>query len=64
MPDYDKIRRLVEGTVPAGVAEGPEPTEEEARQIARQAIQKGWERDHPPAPLDRLSEEERARFRP
>ena len=61
MPDYDRIRRIVEGMLPAEV-EGPEPTDEEARQIARQAILKAYARDHPPAPLDRLTPEERARF--
>ena len=64
MPDYDNIRRLVEGTVPPSVAKGPKPTPEEARQIARQAIIKAYERDHPPAPLDRLDPEERDRYLP
>ena len=41
MPDYDRIRRIVEGTLPAEV-EGPEPTEEQARQIARLAILKDF----------------------
>lgn len=64
MPEYETIKRHVEGTVPGAVAAGPRPTEEEARQIARQAILKVYERDNPPAPLDRLTPEERDRYRP
>ncbi len=63
MADLPRIRRLVEGTLPAG-AQGPPLTELEARQIVRRAWQRQWFAAQPlPPPLDRVGPELLAELR-
>lgn len=62
MPDLHRIAAILAGTLPPDAAEGPEPSEADLDRMVARAVQRTYERDHPPPPLDRLEPEDRASF--
>lgn len=68
-PDLERIRRIcanaaaARALADAGVPE-PEPDEDATVRMAIRAVIEVYAIENPPAPLDRLSPEDRRRFRP
>jgi hypothetical protein len=68
-PDLERLRRICANAAAAralAAAGAPEPEPDEAADtaMATRAIIEVYALDNPPAPLDRLSPEDRRRFRP